>query len=93
MRTEAVDDVYVHYITQLSSPEWSASNLVNIHPKQGVLLHYKVRVSLFYCAVEFEPFILYYQQNQSCYPSRKEESLAAFTTLMIKGLKLMYAYY
>ena len=46
VRTEAVDDVYVHYITQLSSPKWSASNLVNIHPKQGVLLHFKVCYTL-----------------------------------------------
>jgi hypothetical protein len=41
VRSEAVDDVYVHYITQLSSSAWRASDMVHVFPKQAVLVHYK----------------------------------------------------
>jgi len=41
VRSEAVDDVYVHYISQLASPQWSASDVLYAHPKQAMLLHYK----------------------------------------------------
>lgn len=40
VRSEAVDDVYVHYITQLN-PQWSAADVLYLHPKQAALLHYK----------------------------------------------------